>query len=326
MTETVRPPGDASAHIADTTDAHDASAISFVPAGSISSTDVQAAIEEVAAEATGGSSPFELVGAPIWRFITGSSIIRSNDETSSLELDTDQAVLSGDTSVRLFGGSASQYLEAGKIWLYSDFGIVVPLESSEPAGGDSEDGQLYYNDTTKRYRVYQNGAWVDLVRGALASRTSAVAIANTETVVTNFSMPAGFMEAGTTFRIKAFGRLTSGATPGSSIFRCRIGTTTLTGNIPATLTLVNGTLVTAQPFTVEILVTVRTNGGSGTAIGNVEVMGGTVGAFTVAGAISAISATVTVDTTATKLVEFTYISGNAGTTATFENVVLELLQ
>lgn len=41
----------AAAHIADTSDAHDASAISFSPAGTIAATDVQAAIEEVATEA-----------------------------------------------------------------------------------------------------------------------------------------------------------------------------------------------------------------------------------------------------------------------------------
>lgn len=45
-------------HIADTTDAHDASAISFTPAGTIAATDVQAAIEEVAAEAGTGSLPW----------------------------------------------------------------------------------------------------------------------------------------------------------------------------------------------------------------------------------------------------------------------------
>ncbi len=42
------------AHINDTTDAHDATAISFAPAGTIAATTVQAAIEEVAAEAGGG--------------------------------------------------------------------------------------------------------------------------------------------------------------------------------------------------------------------------------------------------------------------------------
>ena len=42
------------AHVDDTDDAHNASAISFTPAGSIAATDVQAAIEEVLAEAGGG--------------------------------------------------------------------------------------------------------------------------------------------------------------------------------------------------------------------------------------------------------------------------------
>lgn len=53
--------GDATAHIADTTDAHDASAISFTPAGTIAATDVQAAIEEVASEAAGGSFDEDLL-------------------------------------------------------------------------------------------------------------------------------------------------------------------------------------------------------------------------------------------------------------------------
>lgn len=42
------------AHVNDGTDAHDASAISFVPNGSIAATDVQAAIQEVRDEAAGG--------------------------------------------------------------------------------------------------------------------------------------------------------------------------------------------------------------------------------------------------------------------------------
>lgn len=44
-------------HLNDASDAHDASAISFSPAGTIAATDVQAAIEEVAAEAGGGGAP-----------------------------------------------------------------------------------------------------------------------------------------------------------------------------------------------------------------------------------------------------------------------------
>lgn len=152
-----------------------------------------------------------------------------------------------------------------------------------------------------------------------------VAIANTETVVTSYSMPANFMEAGTTFLVSAFARLTTGATPGSSIFRCRIGTTTLTGNIAATLTIVNATLTTAAPFVLQMLVTVRTAGAAGTVLGNVYVAGGIVGAFTAIADVSLLSTAVAVDTTATKLVELTYISGNAGSTATFENATIGVL-
>jgi hypothetical protein len=48
--------GGVDAHLADTTAAHAATAIAFTPAGSIAATTVQAAIEEVAAEAGGGGS------------------------------------------------------------------------------------------------------------------------------------------------------------------------------------------------------------------------------------------------------------------------------
>lgn len=155
-----------------------------------------------------------------------------------------------------------------------------------------------------------------------AHLVTAAAIANTETVITSYSMPIGFMEAGTSFLVKAYGRLTTGATGGSSIFRCRIGTTTLTGNIAATLTIANAALVTNGPFVLDMLVTVRTSGASGTVIGNVSVEGGIVGAFTAIGDVSLLSSTVGVDTTAIKLVELTYISGNAGSTATFENATI----
>jgi hypothetical protein len=63
-TKTITIPGDA-AHIADTTDAHDASAISFSPTGTIAATDVQAAIAEVASEAGTSGDKFVVdPGAP----------------------------------------------------------------------------------------------------------------------------------------------------------------------------------------------------------------------------------------------------------------------
>lgn len=163
--------------------------------------------------------------------------------------------------------------------------------------------------------------------GGMARIVAAAAIANTETVVCSASLPANYMAAGTTFRLTAIGRITTGATGGTSIFRIRIGTTTLTGNIPATLSVVNANSVTNAPLTIDALVTVRTNGASGTAIGQIRAMAQTAApiAFTSKDTISAVTATVVVDTTATKLVEFTYISGNAGSTLTFEVASLEVV-
>lgn len=74
--------GEIAAHEADTTDAHDATAISFAPAGTIAATTVQAAIEEVASEAGGGSSE-----SPDWMNQTSSALFAAfgdgNPQTAS---------------------------------------------------------------------------------------------------------------------------------------------------------------------------------------------------------------------------------------------------
>lgn len=52
-------------HISDTSDAHDASAISFAPAGVISATDTQAAVVEVSNETSNGREPLDVTGTAI---------------------------------------------------------------------------------------------------------------------------------------------------------------------------------------------------------------------------------------------------------------------
>lgn len=58
------------AHINDTTDAHDASAISFSAVGSIAATDVQAAIAEVASEYAAADSAHTAAGDPHSQYLT----------------------------------------------------------------------------------------------------------------------------------------------------------------------------------------------------------------------------------------------------------------
>jgi hypothetical protein len=166
--------------------------------------------------------------------------------------------------------------------------------------------------------------------GGCASITSATgAISNTETQVAVCSMPANFMQAGTTFHIHAGGNITTSTTPGNDTFRIRIGTTTLTGNVPVSVAVPVNASVTTQPFTLDAWVTVRTAGAGGTAIGDIQAFDGgslTTGAFTLAdnGAVS--TATVVVDTTATKLIEFTFISGASTSSATFQTAVITVVK
>lgn len=136
----------------------DADDIGFTPAGSISSTNVQDAIEEVASEAGGGSGPFEDVDTFTWKFTSPATAIASTDETSRLNLLSNNAQLFG------YAGNAI-LINSGKIFTASDFGLVIPVLSSDPGGGDSEIGQVYYNDGSNKIRWYNGSAWADLGAG-----------------------------------------------------------------------------------------------------------------------------------------------------------------
>ena len=167
--------------------------------------------------------------------------------------------------------------------------------------------------------LVQPGDWnaAHVSSDPVSAIVAAGAIANTETVVTGVTMAANTMAAGTTFRITAGGTQTSGATGGTAVFRVRIGTTTLTGNIATTVSPVNANTQTNAGFWFDALVTVRTAGAGGTVIGQC-IASGQVAFVAPINMVGVVTATVAVATDAQKLVELTYISGNAGTTATFQ--------
>jgi hypothetical protein len=72
--------GDVEAHIADTTAAHAATAISFTPAGTIAATTVQAAIEEVATEASGGLTTEQVQDIVGAEIVAGTGITATYDD------------------------------------------------------------------------------------------------------------------------------------------------------------------------------------------------------------------------------------------------------
>jgi hypothetical protein len=160
--------------------------------------------------------------------------------------------------------------------------------------------------------------------GSIVAESAAIVNAQAQVVVC--AMPANFMQAGTTFRVTASGTITTSTSPGNDTFRVRIGTTTLTGNIAASVVGAANASITAQNFYLEFLVTVRTAGASGTVVGQGILWSenASTGAFTATNVIGMTTSSVAVDTTAAKVIELTALTGASSSSVTFENAAIEI--
>lgn len=164
--------------------------------------------------------------------------------------------------------------------------------------------------------------------GIAASVAASAAIVNVEAQVVGATIPANVMGAGTTFRITAAGQITTAGSPGNDVFKVRIGTTTLTGNIAATITAAANASITAQAFYLQFLVTVRTAGASGTVVGQGVVwsFNASTGAFTSLNILGITTSSVALDTTAAKICELTAVTGAADSSVTFQNAAIEVVK
>jgi multidrug efflux pump subunit AcrA (membrane-fusion protein) len=130
---------DIGAHLADTTDAHDASAISFSPAGTIAATDVQAAIDEV-------SGDISTVATDLWNHIgdssdahdasaisiadAGANYTATDVEAALAEVfDALEAHIADDTAVH--AGSAVSFTPAGNIAATDVQAAIEELDSEK---------------------------------------------------------------------------------------------------------------------------------------------------------------------------------------------------
>lgn len=268
---------------------------------------------------SGGTGLFVPAGSGDPKLDTGLIRIYDQNELAYLGLNGD-AEIATDTDQPIYlepnfatpGGPAKVYILGGS-------GLVLPILSADPSGGNSEDAQLYYNSASNTFRVYSNGVWTDIPFMQNAIGTADLAIANTETVVVSKTFAATELVAGMTFMFKAYATR-SGTTSASPVIRIRIGTTTLTGNIAATVTPPANTL--ADPNEIEGMVTIRSAGSGGTALGSLK---HTVhlAAVTITEALGVSTGTVAVNTTsANQKIELTFISGNASNTYTFRNAAI----
>jgi hypothetical protein len=150
------------------------------------------------------------------------------------------------------------------------------------------------------------------------------AIANTETQVVGTTIAPNTLAAGDIIRVTAYGIQTNTATASTSVYRFRIGTTTLTGSIAASSSWPNGSAARTNiivKVTADVLVT-SVSGATATLIGQVDVNKGYVSGTSPVG----VTAAVTVNPTVANIAEFTFISGATSTTHTFHSASIEIIK
>jgi hypothetical protein len=183
----------------------------------------------------------------------------------------------------------------------------------------------------RRSLVIANGQEQQLQAGdqiadpALAARTTTVVIANTQTQVVGFTVPANTLKVGTVIRIRATGLLTNTTSASSSVLRMTIAASSLGTPIVGSWTCALGTTArTSCPFVVIAELVVLSLGANGTAWGMIVVDCNTTTPLALP--TTQITAPVTIDTTGARVVELNCISGASTTTWTFVTATMEIFQ
>lgn len=169
--------------------------------------------------------------------------------------------------------------------------------------------------------------WSELLAWAVADG-SAIANTTTETIIfPNVTIPGGYMQDGRVLRLRAFGRLSTTATP-TIAFGLRWGG--VSGTVLATTeAITNGSGVTNVNWAIEALIQTRANGASGSlfvmGVAQVHTAAGTVvtNVFGVSGFDA--PAAVTVDLTADTALALTatWSAASASNTLTGHLYVVE---
>ena len=116
-----------------------------------------------------GGGPFEEFSANWWNMVTGvDTISDATEEAYHYMSGGYHEIVSGDVAtgegwIKL---APNNYSAGGpataKVIVEGGHGLVFPSLTADPAGGNSENGQVYYNSTSNKLRVRAAGSWVDL--------------------------------------------------------------------------------------------------------------------------------------------------------------------
>ncbi len=142
------------AHTSDTTDAHDASAISFIPTGTVAATDVQTAIAEVASEATANNYTDEQAQDAIGPILTDTATIDFiyTDATPSITADVKD-------------GSITAAKVAADVATQAELNTGLTLKTDETTRSASSKGFVNHGATagTARPTGYASIEWIGSV-------------------------------------------------------------------------------------------------------------------------------------------------------------------
>ncbi len=185
-----------------------------------------------------------------------------------------------------------------------------------PASGKSAIYTTTANAGGQPTVLHSSGLTYGLVGNLAVTSALSSAIGNTETQIIGVTIPASSVAIGTTFRISAQGLATNSTAGSTSTWRIRYHTASLGATILQSQAIVNTTTArTNVAAEIEALVTIYSIGGSGSAFGMLNVIGGSNGATL---PTVGVTAAVTVDTTVSHVLELTFISGAASTT--YQNI------
>ncbi len=249
--------------------------------------------------------------------INGPASTAANQIISGISIPANGMAIFSDGALRVFdaAGSIQQTASAAA------FDATAPAPTTPLIAG------VVGTAVTAAHRDHQHQS-----PGGIASIVAASAgIVDTQVQVIGATIPAGLLAVGTVLRLKAFAFITS-TVDNIATFRVRIGVTTLTGNIPASLAAHcgNGGTVTAAGVEFEVMLTIRTIGAGGTCYATGKAVSAATGAAVSQALANATDlftpASVAVNTTVDNIVEFTAVTAAGTTTVTFQSASIEVVR
>lgn len=237
--------------------------------------------------------------------------------TNRFRIGTTVAPGGGAQLLLAAGAGALVFFDGSNWWWMAMWNAIVPGTQLTALGDVTATGNM----TASGFVTGSTGL---IVAGVPKLNSSAIvassaAIANTEAKVVSMTIPANTLTAGMVFNLRGFG--TRNATLGTAqIGRIRIGPTTLTGAVVASVATALDTVSVHTEWGATL--TIRSTGASGSAIGAIEEWHWDGGVPATVTNRSAVPSPVTIDTTVSNFIEFTYISGNASVTSTFTQACL----